>query len=78
MKKGTYFGKAATVDLIHADTKADEINFEENKRELSALQNQTYSNKCVCWRRQELKKKLQSFLPSQQFQKKRCNSFITL
>ena len=57
MKRGTYFGKAVTVDLIHANAKADEVN----EQELSSLQNQTYSNECVCWWRQELKKQLQSF-----------------
>ena len=61
LKRGTYLGKAATVDLIHADTNADRIDIEESEQELSALQNRAYSNECVCWRKQELKRQLQSF-----------------
>ena len=61
LKRGTYLGKAATVDLIHADTNADRVDIEESEQELSALQNRTYSNERVCWRKQELKRQLQSF-----------------
>jgi len=61
LKRGTYLGKAATVDLIHTDTNDDRVDIEESEQELSALQNRTYSNERVCWRKQELKRQLQSF-----------------
>ena len=58
LKKGTYLGKAATVDLIHADANADKVDIEDSEQELSALQNRTHSNERVCWRKQELKRQL--------------------
>ena len=73
LKRGTYLGKAVTVDLIHADTDANRADVEESEQELSVLQNQTYSNERVCWRKQELRKQLQSFpttsaVPKEQMQ----------
>ena len=74
LKRGTYLEKAVTVDLIHADTDANRADVEERmKPELSVLKNQTYSNVRVCWRKQELRKQLQSFpttsaVPKEQMQ----------
>ena len=77
LKRGTYLGKAATIDLIHADANVDRVDIEESEQELSALQNQTHPNKRVCWRKQELKKQLQSFFTTSAVSNKRCRSFMT-
>ena len=34
LKRGTYLGKAVTVDLIHADTDANRADIEESEQEL--------------------------------------------
>ena len=60
LKKGTYLGKAARVDLIRTDADENNINTEESEEKFSVLNYQTYSNERLCWRKQELKNQLQS------------------
>ena len=60
LKKGTYLGKAATVNLIHADTKEDDnATTEGSGDDLPVGEVLTYSNERICWRKQELRKQLQ-------------------
>ena len=57
LRKGTYLGEAATVNLIHADAEnGDSIVAID---ELLTTDPQTYSNERICWRKQELQRQLQ-------------------
>ena len=59
LKKGKYLGKAATVKLICADIRGYSTATEESKEELPSTEPLIYSNECICWRKQELRKQLQ-------------------
>ena len=57
LRKGTYLGKAATVNLINADAEnCDNIVAGD---ELLTTEAQAYSNERICWRKQELRRQLQ-------------------
>ena len=63
LKKGTYLGKAATVNLINSE---DDNDSQEAENDLPLIEAQTYSNERVCWQKQKLGRQIQIQCPSSQ------------
>ena len=51
-----YLEKAATVKQICADTKGYDTGNEESEEELPLMRPLSYSNECICWQKQKLRK----------------------
>ena len=52
LKKGTHLGRAATLNLIHAEYDVN-TNIEESEGKWSAVETQTYSNGSISWWKQD-------------------------